>query len=345
MAGLFAILRAIRLAVSRELGTFESIKFNNFFLFVALMVYGALMSGLEPKNAGPLLMLLGLLVLFPISSDPLAKIPRSRLASWPIARRNKIVLRIVSLGLSPIIWITIFLMWLKSGLTLALSFLALAVVVQCLVVLGNRLAIRGSRYNVMHYVPSFPGVLGPLIRSSIHEMLAILDTYIAVLLSAGGIAYRLMSARPDATAFPILSALVALALSTHAQSLFGFEFASGITRYRLLPLRGWQILLAKDIAFLSVLAVLVAPLDIWAGLASGLGALALGHRSTVFTRLDQRRWRFASGRVAIGIAQTAACLGLALGEQSSGPAVFALTASAWAGSLVWYGRVWERRDD
>jgi hypothetical protein len=344
LARLFAILRSIRLAVSRELGTFEAIKFNNFFLFVALMAYSSLKSGLEPKSAEPLLMLLGLLVLFPISSDPLAKIPRSRLSLWPIGRWEGILLRIVSLGLSPIVWITIVLMWLKTGLTLALSFLGLAVIVLCLVVLGNRLTIRGPRYNILHYVPAFPGVLGGLIRGSLREMLTILDTYIAVFLSAGGIAYRLMGSRPSAAAFPVLSALIALALSTHAQSLFGFEFASGITLYRLLPLRGWQILLAKDIAFLTVLAVLVVPFDICAGLAAGVAVLALGHRSTVFSRLEQRPWRFASGRVLIGAGQIAACFGLTLGEQGTGPVVLVFSAIAWAGSLLWYGRAWERTE-
>jgi len=327
------------------LKTFESVKFNNFFLFVALLVYGALMSGLEPQSAEPLLMLLGLLVLFPISSDPLAKIPRSRLSLWPMGRRDRILLRIVSLGLSPIIWITISLMWLKAGLTLALSFLGFAMLVQCVMVLGNQLVVRIPRYNFMHYVPPFPGTLGGLIRSAFREMLTILDTYAAVLLSAGGLAYRLLDPRPDAMAFPVLSALVVLALSTHAQSLFGFEFASGVTRYHLLPLKGWQILLAKDISFLVVLAILVAPLNIWVGLASGMAVLALGHHPSVFSRLEQRRWRFASGRVAIGVAQLAACFGVALSERSAGPAISMLVAGAWAGSLLWYGRAWDRRKD
>ena len=49
---------------------------------------------------------------------------------------------------------------------------------------------------------------------------------------------------------PVLSILIALALITYAQSLFGVDFGSGMTLYRLLPLRGWEILLAKDLAFL-----------------------------------------------------------------------------------------------
>lgn len=341
MARLLAILGAVRLAVGRDLRTFESIKFNNFFLFVTLMVFGALRSGMEPRSAEPLLILLGLLVLFPISSDPLARIPRSRLALWPVRRVERIALRIVSLALSPIAWMTIFLIWLKAGAIIALYFLGLAVVVQCLAVLGRHLAIRSPRYNLMHYVPPFPGVLGGLIRCSWRETLTLLDAYVAILLSIGGIAYRLIIPRPDAAAFPILAGMIALALSTHAQSLFGFELASGVTRYRLWPLRGWQILLAKDIAFLAFLAVLVVPLDIGAGLASGFGALALGHRSTVFSRLEQRRWRFAAGRVAIGAAQIAACFALALGERSRGPVVLAAAAIVWGGSLAWYGRAWE----
>lgn len=341
MARLFAILSSLRLAVSRDLRSFGSIKFNNFFLFVALMVYSNFQSGLEPQSAEPLLMLLGLLVLFPISSDPLSKIPRSRLSLWPLGGHERILLRLVSFGLSPIVWITVALMWLKAGLILALSFLALAAVVQCLIVLGNRLAIRGPRYNLMLYVPPFPGVLGGLIRSSVRETLTILDTYIAVSLSIGALAYRLLSPRPDPSAFPVLSALVVLALSTHTQSLFGFEFASGITRYRLLPLRGWQVLLAKDIAFLSILTVLAAPLDLRAGFTSGLAVLALGHGPAVFSRLEQRRWRFATGRVSVGAAQIAACFGTALAGRSSGLTVFVFTAAVWAASLLWYGRRWE----
>jgi hypothetical protein len=44
-------------------------------------------------------------------------------------------------------------------------------------------------------------------------------------------------------------------MSTYAQSLFGLELGSGsgMTRYHLLPLGGWEILLAKDIAFLAML--------------------------------------------------------------------------------------------
>jgi hypothetical protein len=58
----WAILRALSRAIRRDLGTFGSIKVNNFFLFVALLIAGALNSGLAPKSAYPFLLLLGLLL-------------------------------------------------------------------------------------------------------------------------------------------------------------------------------------------------------------------------------------------------------------------------------------------
>jgi hypothetical protein len=88
LAAILGILNHLRRAVQRDLGTFEAVKLNNFFLLVALMAYGAIESGLEPKSAEPLLLLLGLLVLFPLSSDPLARIPSSRLRLWPLDRKQ-----------------------------------------------------------------------------------------------------------------------------------------------------------------------------------------------------------------------------------------------------------------
>jgi hypothetical protein len=84
MAALLAILKALRRAVGRDLGTFESIKVNNLFLFVVLLAYGALNTGLKPTSAYPFFVLLGFLLLFPLSSDPLGKIPPARLGLWPL---------------------------------------------------------------------------------------------------------------------------------------------------------------------------------------------------------------------------------------------------------------------
>ncbi len=110
MAAVIAILGAVRRAVGRDLGTLGSIKVNNLFLFVALMAYGALNSGVAPKSAYPLFLLVGFLMLFPLSSDPLAKIPVARLGLWPLSPRQRLGLRAASLGLSPVTWIAILIL-------------------------------------------------------------------------------------------------------------------------------------------------------------------------------------------------------------------------------------------
>jgi len=70
VAGLRAILKALRRAVGRDLAS--SFKANNL-LFL----------GLLGSSAEALFVLLGFLLLFPLSSDPLGRIPPARLALWP----------------------------------------------------------------------------------------------------------------------------------------------------------------------------------------------------------------------------------------------------------------------
>ena len=44
---------------------------------------------------------MGLVVLFPLSTDPLRKIPPSRLALWPLDRRERWILRLASPWINP----------------------------------------------------------------------------------------------------------------------------------------------------------------------------------------------------------------------------------------------------
>jgi hypothetical protein len=339
LAAFFAILKALWRAVRRDLGTFQSIKVNNFFLFVALLVYGELNSGLAPKGAEPFLLLLGFLLLFSISSDPLDKIPRHRLALWPLGKGQRFRMRLASLALSPVAWITIFIVLKTASVGVAILFVSLAVAVHAMT------AIHDPRWNLLLYLPRLPGRLGEMIRHNARQMLSVLDPYLAVLLSVAGICYRVFSPHPDKAAFPILGILIALALSTYAQSLFALDYAGGTTRYRLLPLRGWEILLAKDICFLAILFVLLLPLDPWPGFTFGVAALAIGHHSSVLLRLPQRRWRFTAGRLLpVGALQAIAGIALGSAELQHGALVLVLTGAAYLVSLYWYGRRWDRRE-
>ena len=321
-----AILRSLSRAVRRDLGTFGSFKVNNFFLFVGLLMWGAFESGQAPVSAYPFLLLLGFLLLFPLSSDPLAKIPPVRLAMWPLTGPQRMALRLVSLALSPVMWLVLVLM-LVAAPKLALAFLGLAGVMQA--------ALAAARLpSVRLRLPEWLGIL-PL--TTVRQMGSVLDTWVAVLVSAGGAAYRFLTPHPDPGALPIFSILVALALSTWAQSLFGLDSASGLTRYRVMPVRGIRVLWAKDMVFLGILAVLVLPLDPRAGLTFGFTALAVGHIPSVLLRLPQMRWRFTAGRVMFGVVQVVASTALAAAG------FLTVAVGGWLVSLYFCGRWWDRQ--
>jgi len=308
----------------RDLATLQSVKVNNFFLFVALLIYGALVSGVKPASSYPLLLLLGLLLLFPLSSDPLAAIPPDRLASWPLGTGQRFALRLASLALSPILWLAVLLMF-KTSLALALSFLCLAMAIQLALFLGSRLR-RAPQFDPWRHIPQVPGRLGGLMLKNTRQMLTVLDPYVALLLSISGIVYRFLTPHPDPAAFPVLALLVALSLSTYAQCLFGLDSASGATRHRLLPLPGYQVLFAKDAPFLAILFVLVLPIGPWPGLTFGLTSLAIGHFPSVVLDAPQKRWRFTGGRLAFGVAQVLAGAALGFAESQKGVAFLLLAA-------------------
>jgi len=286
-------LRALARATRRDLRGLESVKVNNFFLFVALLIYGALVSGVRPASSYPFLLLLGFLLLFPLSSDPLARIPPSRLGAWPLAAGSKWALRLASLVLSPVFWGAVFLAW-RVSLSLAAIFAVLAFTMQAIIVLPP--------WSIGRWIPPLPGRLGVLVQKNIRQMLSVLDTWLALVLSIAGCVYRMYN--PDPDGLKILSMLVALALSTYGQCLFALDSDSGRTRYGLLPLQRWEILAAKDLAYVIVLLVLVAPVHLATGLTFGLTALAIGHIPSTRLRLPQQRWRFTSGHLVYGAAQS-----------------------------------------
>jgi hypothetical protein len=321
-----AILRALSRATRRDLGSFVALKVNNFFLFVLFLIYSNVIYRLPPYSAYPFLLLVGFLLLFPMSSDPLAKVPAARFGLWPLNASQRLALRMASLAISPVFWIALILLLLTKP-SLALAFVALAIAMQAaMMAAGSPRWHGGVRLR-------FPGKLGPLVVGHIRQMLSVLDTYIALLLALGGCAYRFLFHAPDPAAYPILALLIALALSTYAQCQFGLDSGSALTRYKLLPLALWQIVLAKDMAYLAILIILVAPLSVAAGLTSGLVALAIGRYSSVHYRSLQYRWRFTGGRVIVGVPQAVLGLGLGLAAQSISPAFLAMAAAAYGLSL------------
>ena len=321
MAGILPVLRALATVEKRERKTFGSIATNNFFLMSALLL----------QQAGVFVFLLGaLVVLFPLSADPLRKVPADRLPLWPLSKPDLRKLRFLTPWINPLTWGLAALAAWSFRHTESLGVLALLL---CLFAIGFFVPSISGEPAFLRWIP------GKLVGKNIREMLLTLDFYMALLLSVAGFIYRIAIPALPGEAMMAMTLLVVLALSSYAQCLFGLESTGGLTRYRLMPLPGWRIIAAKDTAFLIVAVALTLPLAPLAGLAAALAALTFGHEPSVEERREQTRWRFSSGvTIGKGIAQTIAMAGAGVTAFRISLLILIPGALACAGTAWWYGR-------
>ena len=333
MARLAAILAALGRALRRDQKSIGSVLGNNFFIVTVLLL----------QAAGAFLYLIaGLVLLFPLSTDPLRKIPASRLELWPLEKRERWLLRAASPWVNPMTWaIAALAVWSAHG-AVSIGMLGLCAGLVASGFLLSSLPIAHD-FGVWRRMPNFPGPLNQLVRKNLREILSTLDVYCALLLTVSTMIYRIAGLTLPSEAFMAITVLVVLALSSYSQCLFGLDGAGGLSRYRLLPLRGWQILAAKDAAFLLVLIPLMLPLAPLAGIGAALITLAMGHKATVTQPRDQVRWRFSTGAPVIeGLILAALMAMAASGIFYSSVLVMIPCVIAWAISTWWYGREMER---
>ncbi len=332
MARAFAILKALARAVGRDQRSLESVVGNNFFIVTALLLQEA---------GGFIYLLIGLVLLFPLSTDPLRKIPESRLALWPLEKRERRLLRFASPWVSPASWLIVGLaVWAARGRLTAGLWGLIAGLVAAGFLLSD-LPFSPSR-RIWLAIPNFPGVWNQLVRKNLRGILSTLDVYCALLLAVAAAAYRLAGLHLPREAFLALTVLVEVALSSYAQSLFGLDGRGGLNRYRLLPLRGWQVLFAKDAAFLVPAILLALPLAPLAGAGAALVALALGHQPSINRPRAQVRWRFSSGgSIVFGLLQAALMAMAASAIFFNSPLFLLVCVAVWAGSLWYFGRILE----
>ena len=329
MARLAAILKALATAFRRDWKSFGSLGTNNFLPVTIYLL----------RQAGVFVYLIAAVVLLvPMSGDPLRKIPPSRLALWPLSRRERWLLRGLSPWINPLAWLLAGLaVWaIHGGVTVGLWALAAGLFAGGFALSAMPLP-RG--FGMWRRVPHFPGRLDQLLRKNLRELLSTLDFYCALLLAVSLGGYRLTGRPLPQEALLAVTLLIVLALSTYTQSLFGLDGAGGLARYRLLPLAGWQLLLSKDGAFLTAAVVLTLPGAPAAGLAAALIVLATGHATSVDRPMPQVRWRFTTGvSITFGFLQ-AALMGVAGSAVFfRGPLFLLASAAIWGGSLWWYGR-------
>jgi hypothetical protein len=331
MARVRAILAALWTALRRDksLGSFSS---NNLFLVSVLLLF--------LKDPGAFLvfnLFIGLVLFLPLSSNPLRKVPKSRLAIWPLAARESHLLPIASIWLNPVTWLLVALALWKS-VTWGLWALLAGLFTIGFVGAGPEAGATG----LWRRMPDLPGPLDQLIRKNLRELLSTLDFYSALLLAVAGLILRVAHLLPQDALLP-MTMLVMLSISTYAQNLFGLDGDEGLTRYRLLPSPGWQILAAKDLAFALVALLLSLPLDPLAGLAAALTALAVGHHASVNQRREQARWRFSTGMGFGGSIFQVVLMTLAAAGTTHHPLILAAPIAAYTWSTWWYGRTLERR--
>ena len=306
-------------------------------LFVLLVMYE------QPQSVVFFLMVLGVLLLGPLSGDPLHKVPADRLALWPLTPRQRIALRLGSLALSPVVWIAFPFFFWAGGVSFGLLLIAAAFLIHAAVGIWSQRRAGRAASRLVVRVPKFPGRWGGLVQKNLRQMLSVLDCYAALALALGGTLYKVFGAHADPDAFLILALVVVIALSTYGQCLFGLDLPWGVARYRVLPLRGYEILLAKDIAFLCVAAVLVAPLALLPGLAGALVALAVGHHASVLQPVPQARWRFTGGTLwPSGFFQVFPLVAIGVATGRGSVLYFGLALSAYLVSLWYYGRQWDK---
>jgi hypothetical protein len=332
-SGVIGLLKALGRVSWREVRSFGSVGGQNFILFVGFVA-------LQPESAVFFALILGVVLLFPLSSDPMQKIPEDRRAMWPILGSEWIVIRLWSLALSPLIWVAIVLL-VKAGWRASVLALGGGIAIQALAYGAKHLSKRLGSAG-LKWLPAPPGMLGAIMRLHWRGMLRTLDPYVALILVVATELYRATGKPLDPAALQILALVTVVAISTETQVLFGID-GHGVARYSQWPIRGWQILLAKDLAFLVILGILVAPLDLVSGVIAGIAALAIGHRRSVLNPVRQAAWRFTSGAlIPDGLIQIGMLFAVGKSARTI-PLLIGLSILAWIGSLFFYGWRWDRR--
>jgi hypothetical protein len=341
LAALTAILSALLKVVKRELRTLLSVAFNNFFLVAAFLTYGSLASRKPPWAAAPFFSLLVLFLLFPASSDPMEKIPPATLSLWPLTARQRAVLRIATFVSSPVAFVVLLLVVILRTPS-AVVLLLLMICIRTLAFAGFRTEKRWPRLYPPRLIPAIPTAFGRLLTLNLRQLVCFLDFYLAIVVCILACCYRFLSSRPDPAAIPILAILVALSCSTYSQSPFGMETRGSLMLYRVMPLRGWQVLLAKDVVHFAIVCVLTLPLNLAAGASFALAALAIGRYPALTQWRPQRRWRFASGDVRFGFAQIFIATGIGFTAAQEDKWFLGIALLAYVGSLLVGGWYWDK---
>ena len=218
-------------------------------------------------------------------------------------------------------------------------------------------------------IARLPGRLGPLVQKEQRSVSSVWDLWMGLLLVLAAAALSL-SASLSSTFRQTMFVIVCVLNANVTLNCLGLDRPAGLTRYLILPIRGKDLFLAKNVAVMGVVAVQLMPLLAIGAWQSGflqLGAemvvaivlllthLAWGNVVSVFEPRRTEPHRFASagdpvtGMVTVLIGSTPGVAVIALLRSDSHVRTLAiavivlLTMAAYYSSLRYAGSCFERR--
>jgi hypothetical protein len=334
-----------------------------------------------------LLLLLCLLWLVVLSEDLNVSLSSERLRRFPIDPRSLFTLRLFSIFLSPIAWLATIVSLLALfpflsaphpllGIVAALCLYALTIGIGISVaalrwsfvrVLSGRTSARTARRATS--AVRLPGRLGPLVQREQRAVRKVLDLWIGLVLVVAAAALSLSASRSSTFRETIYVTVCALNVNVTLNCL-GLDRPAGLTRYLILPIRGKDLVLAKNIAVMAVVAgqmMILLAIGAWQSGVVQLGAeimvvavlilthLAWGNIVSVFEPRRMEPHKFASAGdpvTALVSVLIGSMPGLALivllrtWSQLAALAtagIVLLTMAAYYGSLRYAGENFERR--
>src|SRR5205807_1807467 len=142
--------------------------------------------------------------------------------------------------------------------------------------LANEQEVR-TRRRIDSFLLNLPGAAGGFAAKDFRYFRKLLDPYFGVLATIMGCFYLVNSTVPSAAGASVFVIIVFISHAPLAFNSFGLDTRSGLDRYALLPATGATILRGKNLAFLVVIGIQVAPiigLTCWR-LGLSAGALTL----------------------------------------------------------------------
>lgn len=180
--------------------------------------------------------------------------------------------------------------WLAIGTLSVLTVIALCASLWSFRQSLGSTASRRSQKNMTFTSFKFLGKMGGLSAKDLRYFRRLLDPYLGLLAGALCSLYLVTADVPSSDVFWIFIIIIFVPNASVAFNYFGLDNRSGLNRYALLPIKGKEIILSKNLAFVTVISIQVFLMTLLAGWRLGLGVAALGAVQAALLALANMTW-------------------------------------------------------